>query len=183
MVRFIFVTFAFLGWAFYELSGGADYEPRHRAVADAGAGVSTQAQRDTAITRAASDLTALPDAKITLAAATIETAPASGTTGMASLRAPHATPAVSTAAPDAALATTVSFTEPAATAPLDLRQIAGNRVNLRQGPGTEFNKIGQLSRGTPVKILQDPGNGWVKLQVIDTRRIGWMADYLVTASN
>ena len=27
MWRFILVSFAFLGWAFYELSGGADYAP------------------------------------------------------------------------------------------------------------------------------------------------------------
>ena len=27
MTRFILLTFGFLGWSFYELSGGADYEP------------------------------------------------------------------------------------------------------------------------------------------------------------
>lgn len=28
MKRFIFLSFAFLGWVFYELSGGADFQPR-----------------------------------------------------------------------------------------------------------------------------------------------------------
>ena len=28
MIRFIVISFALLGWAFYELSGGADFEPR-----------------------------------------------------------------------------------------------------------------------------------------------------------
>ena len=28
-MRYIFVAFLFLGWSFYELSGGADFQPRH----------------------------------------------------------------------------------------------------------------------------------------------------------
>lgn len=28
MTRFVFLSFLFMGWAFYELSGGADFEPR-----------------------------------------------------------------------------------------------------------------------------------------------------------
>ena len=32
MWRFILVSFAFLGWSFYELSGGADYEPRINSI-------------------------------------------------------------------------------------------------------------------------------------------------------
>ena len=28
MSRFIFLSFAFLGWAFYEVSGGPDFQPR-----------------------------------------------------------------------------------------------------------------------------------------------------------
>src|SRR6056297_3837856 len=32
MWRFILVTFAFLGWSFYELSGGADYTPRTNSI-------------------------------------------------------------------------------------------------------------------------------------------------------
>ena len=32
MWRFILVTFAFLGWSFYELSGGAEYQPRENSI-------------------------------------------------------------------------------------------------------------------------------------------------------
>ena len=32
MWRFILVSFAFLGWSFYELSGGADYRPSANSI-------------------------------------------------------------------------------------------------------------------------------------------------------
>jgi|29_taG_2_1085357.scaffolds.fasta_scaffold02163_2 hypothetical protein len=34
MSRFVFVSFAFLGWGFYELSGGADFTPPERPVTE-----------------------------------------------------------------------------------------------------------------------------------------------------
>ena len=190
MWRFILTTFAFLGWAFFELSGGTDYEPRSRAPQSDQRAEAPRSDENTAITRAQSDLDTLPDAKVTLAAATAKAVRAADQVGVASLgvttvkaAAPQTaqTPAAQT---QTAKAKPVSFTAPSTTdAALDLRQINGSRVNLRLGPGTESNKIGQLLRGTEVEILQDPGNGWVKLRVLETKRIGWMADHLVTASN
>lgn len=189
MWRFILTTFAFLGWAFFELSGGSDYEPRSRAPMPDQRAEAARSDDNTAITRGQSDLTALPDAKVTLAAATAKAVRAADQVGVAALGVPTVKAAPQTANTQTVQiqttkATPVSFTAPSADEPaLDLRQISGNRVNLRLGPGTEFNKIGQLLRGTDVEILQDPGNGWVKLRVMETKRIGWMADYLVTASN
>jgi uncharacterized protein YgiM (DUF1202 family) len=52
-------------------------------------------------------------------------------------------------------------------------------VNVRNGPSPRYNVILKLTRGTRVEILQDPGNGWVKLKVEDTGRIGWMAARLL----
>ena len=183
MWRFIFVTFAFLGWAFYELSGGADYQPRSYAALRPPA-KAAQSSPDSAITRAQNDaaLDRLPDAKTTLAAATAKAVKAATPAAVATL---GVTPvkAARPAAKSPPAPTAVSFTATQSDAAIDLRRISGNRVNLRLGPGTEFNKIGQLLQGTEVEILQDPGNGWVKLRVTETRRVGWMADYLVTAAN
>ncbi|MGY9049063.1 hypothetical protein P775_05265 [Puniceibacterium antarcticum] len=67
------------------------------------------------------------------------------------------------------------------TAP-DMRKVDGDRVNLRAGPGTGHAVLGSLVRGAPVEVLQDGGNGWVKLRAVDSGRVGWMAASLVTAS-
>lgn len=45
MWRFIVVTFGFLGWAFFELSGGADYAPRDGSLQAARAEIRVQTER------------------------------------------------------------------------------------------------------------------------------------------
>ena len=65
----------------------------------------------------------------------------------------------------------------------DQREVTGNVVNMRAGPGTEFEKTGSAVRGTQVTVLEDPGNGWLMLEVVDTGETGWMADWLVTEAN
>ncbi|MCA0919090.1 SH3 domain-containing protein [Pseudooceanicola nanhaiensis] len=72
--------------------------------------------------------------------------------------------------------------EPAA-AGRDIRTVSGNRVNLRMGPGTNYNVLTSLSRGDEVEVLQQPGNGWVKLKSMNGNSIGWMAEYLVSAAD
>ena len=65
----------------------------------------------------------------------------------------------------------------------ETRRVAGTSVNLRTGPGTAFGAITSLARGTEVIVLRDPGNGWIKLRVAATGRIGWMADRLLTVAS
>ena len=57
--------------------------------------------------------------------------------------------------------------------------MTATRVNLRNGPSTQYNVILKLTQGTRVEILQEPGNGWVKLKVAENGRIGWMASRLL----
>lgn len=64
----------------------------------------------------------------------------------------------------------------------DIRRVAGSRVNLRDGPGTSFGRVAQLSRGTEVAVIGVSGSGWLHLRVLDTGRVGWMSERLVTAS-
>ncbi|MFP4274835.1 MAG: SH3 domain-containing protein, partial [Paracoccaceae bacterium] len=65
----------------------------------------------------------------------------------------------------------------------DLRQVAGNRVNMRTGPGTSYGVLATLDRGARVEVLDAPGNGWVKLRVEASGRVGWMAASLLGAAN
>ncbi|MBZ8117260.1 SH3 domain-containing protein [Roseovarius sp. LXJ103] len=65
----------------------------------------------------------------------------------------------------------------------DIRSIARALANMRNGPGANFGKIAQLTAGTPVEILDQADNGWMKLRNMDSGQVGWMADWLVTASN
>ncbi|MCR8824918.1 SH3 domain-containing protein [Photobacterium sp. TY 1-4] len=63
----------------------------------------------------------------------------------------------------------------------DMRSVSASRVNVRGGPGTQYGVVDNLTRGTQVEILQDPGNGWVKLRPIEGGAEGWMADFLLTS--
>jgi hypothetical protein len=65
----------------------------------------------------------------------------------------------------------------------DFRRVTGNSVNMRSGPGTDYQRLGSLSKGTEIMVLEEPGNGWVMLEVVSTGETGWMADWLITASN
>ena len=40
---------------------------------------------------------------------------------------------------------------------------AGNGLNVRSGPGSNYNKVASISNGTKVTILEDAGNGWYKI--------------------
>lgn len=173
MLRYILVTFFFLGWAFYEASGGSEFTEQlqtKRALAEA--------ERQAAETQAAEiDKTAEPvvtDAMVTRAAfdPTEMPEPAAQTV------APTITPEPASVQPTPPEATEAAVTQEEA--PQDIRSVKGTRVNMRNGPSTTYNVIMRLTRGTRVRILQEPGNGWVKLKVEDTGRIGWMASRLLT---
>lgn len=183
MWRFIVTTFGFLFLAFYQLSGGSDYRPAE------GSRQALAAERALA---AEQKRTALAQSKPVEKAPTpvVATAPDSITGGeatvtLASAEGP-ALPKPEVAAlisPPVALEKARALTVMAAQVPQeDIREVTGSRVNLRRGPGTGFNAIAKLTRGTEVRVLSEE-NGWVKLRVRDTGRIGYMADFLLTASN
>ncbi|MCH2165861.1 MAG: SH3 domain-containing protein [Marinovum sp.] len=64
----------------------------------------------------------------------------------------------------------------------DIRQVTGNRVNMRTGPGTSFSVVSKLQQGSDVEVLEDTGDGWLKLRVMESGRVGYMADWLVAAA-
>jgi uncharacterized protein YgiM (DUF1202 family) len=63
---------------------------------------------------------------------------------------------------------------------VDMRFITGKSVNMRNGPGTGYSVTDRLVSGQQVQVLQEPGNGWLKLKVLETGHVGWMADWLVS---
>ncbi len=227
MWRLILVTFAFMGWAFYELSGGSDYEPGSQslqAYAQYGS-VRPVARPDPVTTTLLAESTvAEPVAETFTTLATFEPEPEEP-------RVEVTLAAVRSVEPEAEITETTlpkaeELTQPdlndeqsvedaiaaamhdrifdedrvwpsgielfaradqaaqhRAAARADIRQVSGNLVNMRGGPGTEYEKVTQLTKGTEVNILSEPGNGWLELEVVATGETGWMADWLLTAPN
>ncbi len=180
MFRFMAVCFLFLGWAFWELSGGSDFEPA--VVASTPESIEEgplESDADVVTRNATAEPAALP----------VQTA-STGTQPATPAASPEQVTLAAASAVDAAAAEIVAetTTQTAAAAPapataLDLRAITGNRVNMRRGPGTDYGVVAKLSEGTEVEVLQDPGNGWLELRVTSDDTIGWIADWLVTSSN
>ena len=237
MWRFMLVTFGFLGFAFYELSGGASYEPAPNSLQARGwsepapqpaagqaemitALAATQTARpaiespgeqpkeDRIAEQAARAKAAHEEAGVILASVSGESATNPGATAGMDFPAIAAIDAavreviesaafesspdqpvfsLETYAADSAQGFMIS--RPTAPDPEprsqsgNLRQVAGDLVNMRTGPGTEFEPVGRLTRGTQVSVLAEPGNGWIMLEVPATGETGWMADWLLTASN
>ena len=181
MGKIIVITFAFMAFAFYELSGGNEFV----AIADEkrAAKAVEQAEEQRLLADAKAErLKSQPAAElqIVLASATVST---SGT--VAEPQDTAAAPLVEEEKADAVtLVAEAVVAEPVIEEPAaDMRKVTAARVNMRQGPGQTFSVIAKLNNGDEVEILQDPGDGWVKLKVIDSGRVGWMADFLLTASN
>ncbi|WP_294624180.1 SH3 domain-containing protein [uncultured Roseovarius sp.] len=223
MWRFIVISFAFLGFSFYELSGGADYKPATNSIqvraqlnnerpkmrpvkvdvtrlADTG-----EPLEDETVTRSITSLSDLDlsggqrfeitlasvdGAKAKPAKAVAKPEPATESSETETTLPDHVAKAVASVSLAGTAADTVDqatlATTPDAEVDLpqrDIRRVTGTVVNMRGGPGTKYDRIGKLRKNDEVVILQEPGNGWIKLRVVETGRVGWMADWLVTASN
>jgi len=168
------VTFLLLGWGFFELSGGADFVPPEPQPKPLNALLEEVAQEEKAIVARA------------------DRAPASEEIlGQGQDR--DARPAVTLASfgnDGTSLATVLGEAEKVlepeveeVAAITDIRVVTGSRVNMRNGPGTSYQVLSQLVRGDEAEVLQDPGNGWLKIRVNDTGRVGWMAERLMRPTN
>jgi hypothetical protein len=191
MKTFIILTFGFLGFAFYELSGGSEFEPASARIA------------------AAPPAEVEPEAQV-IAAIASEATPATQTINTASIPKIDSTPSVTRvslnltnvteAAEQVVAATPATVTDSANTPQIilpsliattdtfditpvddDIRTVSGNRVNVRDGPSTDYGIVSKLQRGETVQILEDSGDGWVRIQPVDGGRAGWMADFLLTS--
>jgi len=207
MKRFIFVSFAFLAWAFYELSGGTDFQPRVATTPPAShtnvAIVTPSARADPvkATTLVASPAiapvdaaeNARPKSEPVAGLEPIRTSlnqglplfSGSGTTAQPLILASLEQGAAGmSAAPAPTGATPPAATPPEATKvaarPTDTREITGTRVNMRDGPGTIYPVISRLMIGHEVEVLDDSGTGWLRLRSMPEQQIGWISASLVS---
>ncbi len=186
MPRYVILTFAFLFFAHYEMSGGSDFEPGQNTTAEAlGLAVPVRPARSVAVRPVppaeppvAQSAEPVPEIDITLA--TLES--------QGTIEPPAARSVPEDAALDAKSSSEpkpgprgIDTLDEAGGAAVDPRRVNGSRVNLRAGPGTGNPVLTKLDKGDLVEVLEDSGDGWLSIRVPGTGVIGWMADFLVTA--
>ncbi len=174
MWRIILVTFVALGWAWFELSGGSEFEPGQN-------GLEVLAKVEESELPAEQDVSRNIATDVELVSLAVES------TNTVTME-PVAQPVVATSGN--ATAPVQPAVDPVKTeavvqemAAVDYRKVTGSRVNLRAGPGTSYGIVTKLVQGDEVEILDDAGDGWVQLRSLSGDNVGWMsADFLI-ASN
>lgn len=178
MKAYVWVTFALLGWAYYEMSGGRDFEPGSNGISVFAEIEQTPLDAESVSRLSLVDMTSVgpvegtgaPSDRSEVEAAVLAAIRSTETAGRTESPVSMIVPADETEAS--------AETPP----PVDLRAVNGSSVNLRTGPGQEHPVLATLARGTTVQVLEDPGDGWVRLQVVPQGRIGWIADFLLDRS-
>lgn len=206
MSRFVILSFVLMGWAFYELSGGADFEPRglRSEKPEQVANVAPAARsslnvptkpvelvRKDVISRTEPVVVAAPETEpvtpeLTEAQILAQLAQVS-TNGFGQFGSQPGE-AFTLAALDHGAVSVLTDAEPALTiepAPApepqpDIREVSGTRVNMRDGPGTVYPIIARLNIGHEVEVLGDSGNGWLRLRVLPEQHVGWISESLVS---
>lgn len=165
MSKLIVVSSLTLFWAFYEMSGGADFEPKQREVVSA-APWDNVAPTEPATNQVAQIASAAPE---TIEVSRLQTV---------GFQVPTTEPATAQTMVYAAAV----VTEVEATPPADLRLVVGSRVNIRQGPGTNHAVIDTVSRGTQAEVIAINDAGWAQIRLSDSGKTGWMAERLLSDS-
>lgn len=209
MWRFIVTSFALLGLAFYVLSGGADYEPAPgslQAMADrVEPQPRTAPERPAPPSRSMSEIeatmetlrrteakTETEELSVTLAATRMDgagliAAEANRPKGeLLSLDLPDDPMTMTRDIAVNALADGNGVESALAVAlgqpdyeSSDLRWVGETMVDLRAGPGLSFDTVTRITKGTEVAVIEDPGHGWLKVQVTGDYQSGWVAEWLL----
>lgn len=204
-MRLILVTFAMLGWCFYVVSGGPDFEPRgqrgaapeHVAAAPKPTPKPTPVQNaqqtaEQLVTNvAARTVPARAEPAPVIASGDVVVSidqPQEATLSGFSTFADQGTNLTLASLEDGAAGlqqVAVATQTDAAPEPIqpepqkDIREISGTRVNMRDGPGTIYPVIGKATIGQKVEILSESGTGWLRLRVLPEQQIGWVSASLV----
>ncbi len=171
-MRLIVTTFLFLGWGFYELSGGSEFVAEKRVTAEPLEQTEVVAET---IEPTPSSATVIETRAVATDANPIESVTTKLDVSPASLVVVEEAPEPETA-PDETIVEAVPV--PNADA-LDIRLVDKARVNVRSGPGTNYDVAAKLVAGDETQVIEDLGNGWVQIIMPDGSS-GWMADFLLT---
>ncbi len=206
--RFVLISFVFLGIAFYVLSGGADYEPipnslqvqaklpkEERILAapepepepteeamQALAEVETVLEQLDVVEDTTEELSLALTTTRADAAGILEAEANRPKSELLTMELPENSFDILTreqeenAAINAAVAAAlgdVTFD------PSQIRWVKENVVDIRTGPGLTFDRVTQITKGTEVAVLESPGHGWLKVQVIEGYQTGWVAEWLL----
>ena len=178
MWKYLFLCFAMLGWAFFELSGGQDFEPALAtsvsevvAPSDDVDPIDRSFDREEVARAATNALRSIEFDDHAEAAV-----PVNVVTDAAFWK-------VSADAETSAIIENIldDVVPVVAAVPSDenLYAVSVNRANMRNGPSTRNGVIGKLERGTAVQLLHSSSGSWVKLSVVETNRVGWISKKLL----
>ncbi|MEL6685748.1 MAG: SH3 domain-containing protein [Pseudomonadota bacterium] len=174
MPKLITASCFVLFWVFYEMSGGADFQPRERVVISqspfaqpATRKVTYERPQNAPQVTNASYIPVSTEPLTAINAAVVNTS---------------ATPVIT---PEVAVAAPAPVQEPVVVAPApklvpELVYVSGNRVNLRRGPGTDHRVIVTLPQGTAAEIITTNDIGWTQIRLKDSDQTGWMATRLLS---
>jgi len=198
MWRFLVVAFPVMGWSFYELSGGASYEPAENSIQVRGLPNRTpppaELERPGARSRTLAEVEAMMDQldreedetetdDLALTLAAIERdgpgiIAAEASRPKAELLAMDIEEPTQESAADIDAAVAAALGDVSVDA-AQLRWVKENVVDLRTGPGLTFDTVTRITKGTEVAVLDDPGHGWLNVRVMDSYQTGWLAEWLV----
>jgi len=179
-----------MGWAFYEYSGGSDFDPaaaRQNAVEARLAKMGAEPPLNTAadsrptedtVTRVSLNLATLSDilGEERPEPVNADTGPILPADEMVDpVENAQVLPSIIFPGSTIAAAKLTQTTT-------DVRIVNADNANVRGGPGTNFGVVSQLSSGAQVEVLDEPGNGWVQMRPVDGGPAGWIADFLLNRS-
>lgn len=183
MNRFVFLSFLFMGWAFYELSGGADFEPPSaRQIAGAEPREETEPEQAMPAIAATGIPATEPMPQPVKTAAPISPASAPALPVITLPETPQpAAPATDAVLSLASIGEAVTSTNPILIK--NMRTIRVAQANVRSGPGTDHDILTRISGGTKIEVLQENGAGWVEFRLPESDTTGWVAASLLDAIN
>ena len=179
MWKYLLFCFAMLGWAFFELSGGQDFEPE---LAMSVSEVVTPTDDVDPIDRSFDREEVARAATNALRSIEFDdhaeaAVPVNVVTDVALWKVSADTE--TSAIIENILDDVVPVVAAAVPSDENLYAVSVNRANMRNGPSTRNGVIAKLERGTAVQLLPSSSGSWVKLRVVETNRVGWISKKLL----
>lgn len=170
-----------MGWAFYELSGGSDFVPEQRVVAEA---EETVEEAPVVVATAP----AAEESPVILASVTEETSvatdePAPFAEAAQALDQDMIDSVIASMSDDlpveaGVVEEVVAAVEDAVdedAALQDVRYVTVRSLNVRSGPSTSFGVVGKLAFGEATLVLSDAESGWVEIRIEGDGVVGYTA--------